>query len=108
MYKQQLNIFVLMERRQQIIFWINNVLKKNLAGLNYRAFIFGSQANLTELKRSDIDVGLIGIEQISPKHLAAIEEEIENLPMLYRVDLINFNEVDDRFKTVALKNAEWL
>ncbi len=108
MYKLQLDIFVLMERREQIIFWINNILKKNLSGLNYRAFIFGSQANLTELKRSDIDIGLIGNEPILPQHLAMINEEIENLPMLYKIDLINFNEVDDHFKTVALKNIEWL
>ncbi len=108
MYKQHLDIFVLMERREQIIFWISAILKKNLAGLNYRAFIFGSQANLTELKRSDIDIGLIGNEPISPKYLAAIEEEIENLPMLYKIDLVNFNEVDECFKTIALKNAEWL
>ncbi len=103
-----MDIFVLMERREQIIFWINEILKKNLTGLNYRAFIFGSQANLTELKRSDIDVGLIGNEQILPQHLATINEEIENLPMLYKIDLVDFNEVDERFKTIALKNAEWM
>ena len=103
-----MDIFVLMNRKEQIIFWINKILKKNLAGLNYRAFIFGSQANLTELKRADIDVGLIGEEAISPQHFAIIIKEIENLPMLYKVDLVNFNEVSDGFKTVALKNVEWL
>ena len=97
-----------MQRREQIILWLREILEKNLSGLNYRAFIFGSQANLAELKRADIGIGLIGNEPKQLQQLADINEAIENLPMLYKIDLVNFNEADDRFKIVAFKNIDWL
>jgi phosphoserine phosphatase len=37
-----------------------------------------------------------------------ISNAIEDLPMLYKVDLVDFYNVDDKFKAVALKNIEWL
>lgn len=103
-----MNIFVLMNRRTQIIFWLKEILQKNLADISYRAFIFGSQANLQELRRADIDVGLIGNKEIQPQHLSKINEAIENLPMLYNVDIVDFSNVDEQFKTVAFRNIEWL
>ncbi len=97
-----------MDRRQQIFYWLKEILEANLTGINYRAFIFGSQANLTELRRSDIDLGILGDEPIPTQQLSKINEAIENLPMLYNIDLVDFNEVDERFKAVALRNVEWL
>jgi predicted nucleotidyltransferase len=97
-----------MERRQQILFWLKEILGKNLSGVRYDAFIFGSQANKTALIRSDIDVGIIADDAITSLQLANIHAAIENLPMLYKVDLVNFNDVDPQFKTIALKNVEAL
>ncbi|HEY5326083.1 MAG TPA: nucleotidyltransferase domain-containing protein [Mucilaginibacter sp.] len=94
-----------MERRQQIILWLKEILDKNLSGVSYRAFIFGSQANKTSLIRADIDVGIIA-DGITSYQLSKINAAIEELPMLYKIDLVNFNEVDARFKSVALKNIE--
>lgn len=97
-----------MNRKQQIFYWLKEILKVNLVGINYRAFIFGSQANINELKRADIDLGILGDQPISVQQLSKINESIENLPMLYNIDVVDFNEVDDRFKNIALKNTEWL
>lgn len=97
-----------MDRRKQIITWLKEILDKNLSGISFRAFIFGSQANKSVLTRADIDVGIISDDEISMQKLAKIYADIEALPMLYKIDLVNFNEVDERFKTVALKNIESL
>jgi predicted nucleotidyltransferase len=97
-----------MERRQQILHWIKEVLDKNLSGILYHAFIFGSQANKTSLGRADIDVGITSDDTITSAQLSNIYADIEQLPMLYKIDLINFKEVDARFKAVALKNVEIL
>jgi DNA polymerase sigma len=94
-----------MERRKQILLWLKEILDKNLSGVSYHAFIFGSQANKTSLIRSDIDVGIIA-DSITSYQLSKINAAIEELPMLYKIDLVNFNEVDARFKSVALKNIE--
>lgn len=97
-----------MNRRQQIFYWLKEILKANLTDINYRAFVFGSQANLTELRRSDIDLGILGDQAISTHQLSKINEAIENLPMLYNIDVVDFKEVDEQFKAVALRNVEWL
>jgi predicted nucleotidyltransferase len=97
-----------MERRQQILFWLKEVLTNNLNGIRYHAFIFGSQANKTALIRSDIDLGIIAEDEISNLRLSKIQAAIEELPMLYNVDLVNFKDVDERFKSIALKNVEAL
>ena len=96
------------KRRTEIKKWLAEVLEKNLTGINYRAFIFGSQANKSDLIRSDIDLGILSDSGISPDCLVRIDNAIEDLPMLYKIDLVDFNNVGDRFKAVALKNVEWL
>ncbi len=103
-----MDIFVLMNRREEIFSWISEILQKNLDQTNYRAFIFGSQANLKELRRADIDLGLLSDEQISTLKLVKITNEIEDLPMLYNIDLVDFSAVDEQFKSIAMKNIEWL
>jgi len=96
------------ERKQQIRSWLKEILEKNLQGITFNAFIFGSQANQATLTRSDIDVGIQSDEWITPLQLSNIIGEIEQLPMLYRIDLVNFKEVDDQFKAIALQNTERL
>jgi predicted nucleotidyltransferase len=97
-----------MDRRKQILLWIKEVLDKNLSGISYDAFIFGSQANKHVLSRSDIDVGIMSDTTIASWQLSNIIGDIEQLPMLYRIDLVDFREVDDQFKSVALQNTERL
>jgi predicted nucleotidyltransferase len=97
-----------MSRRDQIKKWLKVTLAEHLDGVNYRAFIFGSQANRDALVRSDIDVGILADGRISAINLHKITNAIENLPMLYNIDLVDFSDVDDQFKSVALKNVEWL
>jgi predicted nucleotidyltransferase len=105
----QITIFdVMTDRRVQIKQWLKEVLEENLRDVSYRAFIFGSQANKQVLIRSDIDVGILAAGAISPIYLTRINNAIEDLPMLYKIDLVDFNDVDDKFRAVALKNVEWL
>jgi len=37
-----------------------------------------------------------------------IEEEIENLPTLYKIDIVDFEEVSDEFKKEAFKDIEYV
>jgi predicted nucleotidyltransferase len=99
---------VMTNRRLQIKQWLKEVLENNLRGVSYRAFIFGSQANKADLIRSDIDVGILADEAIPSVHFVNIGNAIEDLPMLYKVDLVDFYEVGDRFREVAMRDVEWL
>jgi hypothetical protein len=51
-------------------------------------------------------VGIIADAEISIQKLAKIHADIEELPMLYKIDLVDFNEVGEQFKSIALQNIE--
>ena len=48
--------------------------------------MFGSRAKGTALDRSDIDIAVSGV-----KDFVAMQEETENLPTLYKVDMIDMD-----------------
>ncbi len=98
----------MLNRRGEITRSLSEALAKNLHGIDYRAFIFGSQANKADLLRADIDLGILCDQPIPLTLFTKLNNAIEELPMLYKVDLVDFNNVDERFKKVALKNMEWL
>ena len=50
-------------------------------------FLFGSRAKGTERERSDIDIAVLGAEKF-----AVLEEEIADIPTLYKIDLVNLDE----------------
>ena len=61
---------------------------KNLC-VKYQAkeiVLFGSRAKGTALERSDIDIAVSGVNDFD-----ALEEEIEEIPTLYIVDLLNMD-----------------
>ncbi|MEO6882394.1 MAG: nucleotidyltransferase domain-containing protein [Bacteroidia bacterium] len=78
---------------------ILNHIEKN----NYAVFLFGSRANGSANRTSDIDVGIIG-KNIFPLLLKAkMKEELEESIIPYHVDIIDFLEVSEDFKKVALQ-----
>jgi hypothetical protein len=47
--------------------------------------------------------------QETPKnHLLLINEAIQQLPMLFKIDLVDFYNVEETFKRIALSNVEVL
>ena len=76
--------------------------------ISYRAFIFGSQANRSDLIRSDIDVGILADDEIPAINMVRISNAIEDLPMLYKIDLVDFYWVGEKFKEIASGNVECL
>ena len=68
-------------------------------------FLFGSRATGRAVPRSDIDIGLYLGHPVSPEVLAAIREAFDELPILQKVDVVDFATVDDAFKVVALQQT---
>ena len=78
--------------------------KHNLEG--YKVFLFGSRATNHAKPRSDFDVGIIGDRPLDSKLFSVIEDKLDNLPVLYKIDLVDFSKVSERFKKEALKTVE--
>lgn len=69
-------------------------------------FVFGSCATGRSVPRSDIDLGVDLGHPISPEVLAALREAFDDLPILQRVDVVDFSSVDETFKAVALQKIK--
>ncbi len=85
---------------------IKEILKKYLGSRKYQAFFFGSRVSGKGNERSDIDLGIEGLKPFPSEIVSKIREEIVNLPFLYRVDVVDFNTVEGKFKKIAKEKIE--
>ncbi|KKT28737.1 hypothetical protein A3G55_03750 [Candidatus Giovannonibacteria bacterium RIFCSPLOWO2_12_FULL_44_25] len=85
---------------------ILSILTKRLDLKKYKVFFFGSRVSGGGTDRSDVDIGIEGQEHIPAKVIWEIEEDIENLPTLYKLEIVDFADVAEKFKSVALKSIE--
>lgn len=81
------------------------IISSELEG-TYRLFLFGSRAKDISSDRSDIDIGILSDTRITAKQLLTIQEKLEQIPTLLKIDVVDFNAVDDEFKKIALKDAK--
>jgi len=86
---------------------IRQIVGKYLDLKEYKIFFFGSRVKGND-DRSDIDIGIEGPKPIPLEVLSEIKEEIQNLPILYHIDIVDFKSVDKDFYKVAKQNIEYL
>lgn len=84
---------------------ILTILGKHLDLSRRKVFFFGSRVSGGADDRSDIDVGILG-PPISAGAWLDIQEEFENLPTLYKVEIVDLRRTDDVFRDVALEHTE--
>ena len=82
-----------------------NIVLKHLSTQHFNVFLFGSRACGNSKKMSDIDVGILGKEKFPIKLKFAVEEEIDESIVPFKVDIIDFFDVDETFKEEALKQT---
>ena len=78
------------------------VIRRHLPDPAYRVFLFGSRATGSEARHSDIDIGIEGPAPVPPATLAAIQDELEEAPTLYTIDVVDFARATEQFREVAL------
>lgn len=84
------------------------IIGRHLDLSRYRVFFFGSRVTGKGTDRSDIDVGVEGPEPIPSRAWVEIEEEVEDIPTLYKVEIVNFSNVSHIFKEVATQQREFI
>lgn len=82
---------------------IKDILVKHIPLNDYSLFLFGSRAVRNHRRRSDVDIGVWGNTPLSPIIKFKIEDEINESIVPYKVDIIDFSEVDDNFKKFAFE-----
>ena len=85
---------------------ILEIVANHLDVNKYRVFFFGSRVTGKGDEHSDIDIGIEGSKPVSFKIMAQIQEEVSDLPILYRIDIVDFKNVDKDFYEVAKQSFE--
>lgn len=85
---------------------IREIASRYLSSSEYEIFFFGSRVRGDSSEVSDIDIGVEGAEKLSLSIKNEIEEEIDRLPMLYKINFVDFKSVSEKFKNEALKYIE--
>lgn len=62
----------------------------------------------THRKYSDIDLGIVGKNPVGSSEFVNIQADLEASDIPFRVDLVDFSKVSDKFKQTALNNALWI
>ena len=87
---------------------IKNIMIDINLPADYRVFVFGSRVSENCTKRSDIDLGISGKKKIDTLLKNKIESKLNDLPILYKLDFVDFFDVSKNFKKKALKNVEYI
>ncbi len=84
------------------------ILRKYLDLEEYRVFFFGSRVAGNNFEHADIDIGVEGPKPIPADVRLEINEDLENLPILYKIDFVDFKEVSEEFRKIALQQLEYI
>jgi len=87
---------------------VREIVGKYLDLKTHRVFFFGSRIRGTNSPRSDIDLGIEGPELIPGDIRIKISHDLEELPTLYRFDVVDFKSVTEDFKDKTLQKVEYV
>jgi len=79
---------------------VARIIRKHL-GPEYRVFLFGSRAGGTARRGSDYDIGIEGPARLDLSTLFVIQNEVEELPTLHKIDIVDFTGTSASFQRVA-------
>ena len=79
---------------------ISQILSKYLDPRENQAFVFGSRPTGTAVPYSDYDIGVKGAP-ISAETYFNLEQEFEDSDLPFLVQIVDFNDVSNRFAEVA-------
>jgi len=93
---------------QPILTRIVQVVRRYLPEESHRVLLFGSWVTLEAAPTSDIDIAIAGATAVDPAVMSEIHEDIEKLPTLRKIQVIDVQHVHDRFRDRILSEGQVL
>ena len=87
---------------------LKTVIGKYLDLSKYKLFFFGSRVTGKGDERSDIDVGIEGPKPVPYRIVSQIKEELEEKPILYSIDIVDFTSASEKFQQIAKNFVEYI
>jgi len=72
---------------------------------NVKVVLFGSRARGDNYISSDVDIGIIPYGKSDKKKFTLLKENVENLNIPYKVEIVDFSEVTESFRRESLKEG---
>jgi predicted nucleotidyltransferase len=88
---------------------LREIVLRSSAEFRCEVFLYGSRAWGEVRRASDFDIGIMGLAQADFRIVKRrIEEEVEESIIPHEVDVVDFDQAGERFKTEALRRiAVW-
>jgi len=80
-------------------------LARERLGPGTQVWWFGSWPEGRARPRSDIDIAILPPPDVSAERVAAFRAAVDELPTLYRVDLVDLREVSEEFRARILRRG---
>lgn len=94
-------------RAEEILAMLTDTMRTNANRLSgHKVVLFGSRARGNAKSRSDFDLGVIGATPLPLEDFYAIEDKLDELQTLYRIDWVDFARASERFRAEALRNVK--
>ncbi len=85
---------------------VKNIVLKHVPQDEFAVFLFGSRAVGNDRALSDIDVGILGNRSLPYIIKGDLESDLDESIVPFKIDLIDFYQVDKVFKNEALSTVE--
>ena len=83
-------------------------LARSVLGKDAEVIWFGSWPQGKARPRSDIDIAISIGTPISPERMGVLQEEVDNVPTLYEIDIVDLNAAGAKLREEILKHGERL
>ncbi len=83
------------------------IVLEELKDMDCKIFLFGSRASKEHHRFSDMDIGIIPGQFFKDNILYSLKEKLNDSVIPFKADIVNFNQVSDKFKKHALQNIIW-
>ena len=85
---------------------VKHIVLKHVPKNEFAVFLFGSRAASNSNSLSDIDVGIMGTKPLPTLIMADLDSDLEESIVPFKIDLIDFYQVDQVFKDEALSSIQ--
>ena len=85
---------------------VKQIVLKRVPKNEFAVFLFGSRAASNSNSLSDIDVGIMGTKPLPTLIMADLDSDLEESIVPFKIDLIDFYQVDQVFKDEALSSIQ--
>ncbi len=84
---------------------VRKIVFSGLGEHKARIFLFGSRANGKAGRASDIDVGVLPVDELPIGLLSEIRSSLEESNVPYEVDLVDLSHVDQEFRRHVMEEG---